>query len=83
MPKDNVCQLHEMLTYCEKLGVEVQFYPQHSYFTATTTADMSCAGGEDEAKDIQEQIQKESSHYSKLVCYCFDPYSTLVYTIDP
>ena len=83
MPVDNVRQLQKLLTYCQGLDVDVEFDPRYSYFTATTAADISCTGGEDEARDIQKQIQKESSNCSKLVCYCFDPYSTLVYAIDP
>ena len=30
---------------------------------------------------LQQQIQKQAANNSRLVCYCFDSFSTLVYTI--
>ncbi len=31
--------------------------------------------------NIQETIKEQTAQYPNLVCYCFDPFSTLVYTV--
>ena len=37
--------------------------------------------GEQRALFIQRQIQRQTEDDPRLVCYCFDPFSTLIYTI--
>ena len=34
-----------------------------------------------EALAIQQKIQRTAAQYPAVVCYCFDPFSTLVYTV--
>jgi len=30
---------------------------------------------------VQQEIQQKAAQYPNLVCYCFDPFSTLIYAI--
>ena len=41
--------------------------------------DTPCGMGE--ALAIQQEIQRTAAQYPTVVCYCFDPFSTLVYTV--
>lgn len=81
MRKGNQRQLEALLSYCKELALDIQYYPEHRYFTATALAGATCLCGEDAARELQKKIQCESGRYAALVCYCFDSYSTLVYSV--
>jgi len=73
-------QLHAIMTACRNLGAEVNYCQEHGYFTAMIWEDKGLSGDTERAHSIQKQIQKETAQYPGLVCYCFDSFSTLVYT---
>ena len=72
-------QLHEIMTVCRNLGAEVKFHPEHGHFTAMVWEDRE--PDETQALSIQNQIYQRTAQYPGLVCYRFDPFSTLVYAI--
>lgn len=74
-------QLHTILTVCLDLGAEVDYRKERGYFTAMIWEDGELSADVSRARAIQKQIQKEIAQYPGLVCYCFDPFSTLVYTV--
>ena len=74
-------QLEEMSSFCHALGVEVQYHPLHRYFTAMFWDGWELAYKEGPALAVQQQIQRKTAQYPDLVCYCFDPFSTLIYAI--
>ena len=61
------------------LGAEVEFHPEHGHFTAMVWEDLE--PDETQALSIQNQIHQRTAQYPELVCYRFDPFSTLVYAI--
>lgn len=69
--------LQEMSDMCRALGADVRYDPEYGHLTALAWEDE----GEQRARSIQRQIQRQAEKYPELVCYCFDPFSTLVYTI--
>ncbi len=73
--------LEAVLTVCEALGAEVRYRPECGHFTAMIWEDGAGAHSESGARSIQKKIQQKTAQYSNLVCYCFDPFSTLVYAI--
>lgn len=74
-------QLHTILTVCRDLGAEVNYCQERGYFTAMVWEDEGLSGDTSRARSIQKQIQEKTAQYPGLVCYCFDPFSTLVYTV--
>lgn len=78
---DKSGQLHAILTVCRDLGAEVNYCQERGYFTAMVWEDGGLSGDMSRARSIQKQIQEKTAQYSGLVCYCFDPFSTLVYTV--
>ena len=72
-------QLESLMAVCEGLGAEVRYRPEQGHFTAMVWEDG--AGSEGYARSIQTRIQEKAAQYSDLVCYCFDAFSTLVYTV--
>lgn len=74
-------QLKEMSLFCQALGAEVQYHPLHRYFTAMFWDGWDLAYNEGPALAIQQKIQRRTAQYPDLVCYCFDPFSTLIYAI--
>lgn len=78
---DKSDQLHALLTVCRNLGAEVDCREDRGYFTAMIWEDGQFPADMSRACYIQEQIQKETAQYPELVCYCFDPFSTLVYMV--
>lgn len=72
-------QLAKMQAVCRSLGAEVSVCPEQRHFTAMLWEDRGVA--ERDALSVQEKILKQTAQYPKLVCYCFDPFSTLVYAI--
>lgn len=78
---DKCDQLRAMLDICRNLGAEVDYRQERGYFTAMVWEDGCPCADISQARSIQEQIQKETAQCPGLVCYCFDPFSTLVYTV--
>ena len=74
-------QLEEMLAICRSLGAEVEYHPEYSHFTAMVWEGWSLPHDEGAALAIQNQIDQRTAQYPRLVCYRFDPFSTLVYAI--
>lgn len=74
-------QLEEMAVICRELGADVEYRPEYGHFTAMIWEDQISLCSKERALYIQKQIQQETAQYPNLVCYCFDPFSTLVYTV--
>ena len=77
----NAEQLEEMLAVCRNLGAEVKSHPEQGYFTAMVWDGWARPYDEEEALSIQNQIYQRTAQYPRLVCYRFDPFSTLVYAV--
>lgn len=78
---DKSDQLHAILTVCRNLGAEVDYRQERGYFTAMVWEDGRLSADTSRAHAIQKQIQEKTAQYPGLVCYCFDPFSTLVYIV--
>lgn len=72
-------QLQAMLECCRDFGVELRADLEQGYFTAIAAWGDPVA--QKEAEHIQKQIKALSRQYPNVVCYCFEPDSTLVYVI--
>lgn len=73
-------QIEAMLSDCRDIDADVRYHPQHRRMTIMVWED-GTAADEQRALSIQQQIQQRSAQYPRLVCYCFDPFSTLVYAV--
>lgn len=71
-------QLMELSAACRDLGAEVRYCPEYGHLTA-----IFWEGSMDEARALSAQrtIQRLTACYPRLVCYCFDAFSTLIYAI--
>ena len=78
---DKEAQLAALCALCRKLGADVRGSPENRYFTATVWDGWDGSAREGPALAIQQKIKEETAQYDGLVCYCFDPYSTLVYAV--
>ena len=74
-------QLEEMLAVCRNLGAEVEYHPESSHFTALVWVVWAQPYDVVKALSIQYQIYQTTAQYPRLVCYRFDPFSTLVYAV--
>ena len=74
-------QLEEMLAVCRELGAEVEYRPEYGHFTAMVWEGWALPHDEGKALSIQNQIYQRTAQYPRLVCYRFDPFSTLVYAV--
>lgn len=72
-------QLAHMSAVCRSMGAEVRQYAKQSHFTAMFWEDEGL--DEAHALTVQRKIQELTAQYPRLACYCFDPFSTLVYSI--
>ena len=81
MDEQKTEQLKTMLGIWQELGAETRYYPEHRYFTAMVWTGWDTPCGMGEALAIQQEIQRTAAQYPTVVCYCFDPFSTLVYTV--
>lgn len=73
--------LEKLALLCRALGAEVRYHPERHYFTAMLWDDWGRPSSEEPALAIQREIQKQAAQYPGTVCYCFDPFSTLVYVV--
>ena len=74
-------QLEHLCAACRELGAEVRYRPEYGCFTAMIWDGWSGPYYEGPAQAVQQQIQRKTAQYPGLVCYCFDPFSTLVYAV--
>ena len=81
MDEQKTKQLKAMLGICQGLGAETRYHPEHRYFTAMVWTGWDTPCGMGEALAVQQKIQRTAAQYPAVVCYCFDPFSTLVYTV--
>ena len=81
MDEQKTMQLKTMLGICQKLGAETRHHPEHRYFTAMVWTGWDTPCGMGEALAVQQKIQRTAAQYPDVVCYCFDPFSTLGYTV--
>ena len=81
MDEQKTEQLKTMLGICQELGAEIRYHPEYRYFTAMVWTGWDTPYGMGEALAVQQKIQRTAAQYPTVVCYCFDPFSTLVYTV--
>lgn len=70
-------QIQSIFDICKALGADVRYDPKYGHLTALAWE----SEGEEHSLFIQQQIQWQTAKLPRLVCYCFDPFSTLVYAI--
>ena len=70
-------QLQGISDVCNALGADVRYNPEYQHLIVLAWEHE----GEQRALFIQRKIQQQAAKNSRLVCYCFDSFSTLVYTI--
>lgn len=73
--------LEMLAALCRELGAEVRYHPEQSYFTAMLWDGWGRPCSEGAALEVQQQIKIQTAQYPRAVCYCFDPFSTLVYLV--
>lgn len=78
--KPAVSELLELMGECEKLDVEIHPCISGGYFTAMVWRGWDVPDPQHHARNIQMRIRALAEHYPQVVCYCFDEYSTLLYT---
>ncbi len=72
--------LKDLSAACQRLGADVRYRPEAHYFTALACNEWGASALE-EATALQQAIQRKAASYPGIKCYCFDPFSTLVYQI--
>lgn len=70
-------ELQSISDACTALGADVRYDPEYRHLIILAWE----YEGEQRALFIQRLIQEQAERYPGLVCYCFDPFSTLVYMI--
>lgn len=73
MTKDR--RIQDISDLCRALGADVRYDSRYRHLVVLAWE----YKGEEQAHFIQKQIQCQASRHPGLVCYCFDPFSTLVY----
>lgn len=81
MPEEKGQPLDEVYAICLALGAEVRRDPGSSYFTAMVWDGWGWPYDEGRALAVQQEIQRKTAQYPGLVCWCLDPFSTLVYAV--
>ena len=70
-------QLQSISDICNALGADVRYSSEYQRLIVLAWEHE----GEQHALFIQQQIQRQAAKNPRLVCYCFDPFSTLIYAI--
>lgn len=70
-------QLRSISDACSAMGADVRYDPEYRRLIVLAWEDK----GEQNALSIQKKVQQQTAECPELVCYCFDLFSTLVYTI--
>ena len=73
MTKDR--RIQDISDLCRTLGADVRYDPRYQHLVVLAWEHK----GEEQARFIQKQIQRQAAQHPELVCYCFDPFSTLIY----
>jgi len=81
MVDDKRAQLEAVLEVCRHLEAEVRYQPKYGHFTVMVLENSADPANERQAHIIQRTVQEKSAMYPRLVCFCFDPFSTMVYAI--
>jgi hypothetical protein len=81
MPEEQEQPLDAMCVVCRELGAEVRRSPGSRYFTAMVWDGWGWPYDEGPALAVQKEIQRKAAQYPELVCWCLDPFSTLVYAV--
>ena len=74
-------QLEAVLSVCRSMNLDIRYDPEHAHFTAMAWESGLHSCSEEQARSIQKRIKEQTAQYPNLVCYCFDPFSTLVYAV--
>ena len=78
---ERMAQLDAVGDACRALGAEVRRPPGEHYLTAMVWDGWEWPYDEGRALAVQKEIKRKTAQYPGLVCSCFDPFSTLVYTV--
>lgn len=78
MRKGKKKQLANMLAVCQTLDADVRYSSRYGHITVHALDE---SDGSANAEAIQRLLREQASKYPNIVCYCFDPYSTLIYAI--
>lgn len=81
MPEEKEEPLEAVCAACRELGAEVRWPPGSRYFTAMVWDGWGWPYDEGPALAIQQEIKRMTAQYPGLVCWCLDPFSTLVYEV--
>ena len=72
--------LDRLASACVQMGADIRYRPEDCYFTALAQNEWE-AGALERALTLQREIQRKAALYPEIKCYCFDPFSTLIYKI--
>lgn len=78
MRKGKKSQLANMLAVCQTLDADVRYSTRYRHITVHAWDE---SDGSVNAEAIQRLLREQAPKYPNIVCYCFDPYSTLIYAI--
>lgn len=81
MVEQRESRLSALCAVCRELGAEVRCDSDRGYLTATVWDGWDRPEQQESALAIQQMIRQETAQHDGLVCYCFDPFSTLVYIV--
>ena len=73
--------LEKIFAYCKHLDADVRYHPEQGYLTVLVHGSWRDPLDLAWAISVQDEIQQQADLYLHLVCYRFDPFSTLVYTV--
>lgn len=73
--------MEALVSACSGCGAEIRYHADNGYFTAMVWEDGTRPACVEEALAIQKAIRERTAQYPGAVCYCFDPFSTLVYMV--
>lgn len=82
-PRMNVSkelQLMALYSLCCRLKADVRYSGGSNYFTVLVPPPWN-EETKQTAQELQQKIKEWSKRYADIVCYCFDPYSTLLYVL--
>lgn len=74
-------ELMNLMRECQGLDAEIRFSAQHQCFSVTVWRGWDSPDPENQAKEIQTQVKELARQYPRVVCYCFDEFSTLLYVV--
>ena len=70
-------RLQSISDLCSVLGADARYQPEYRHLVVLAWEHE----GEQRALFIQRQIQRQAEDDPRVVCSCFDPFRTLIYTI--